>query len=68
MVFSWSAFGGDSTTSRLNVSGAADSLVGGYGPESEARRRLRAFIEGGECGWWLADQMNPYTHIATRWW
>ena len=29
MVLSWSAFGGDSTTSRLKVSGAALSFVGG---------------------------------------
>lgn len=42
MVFIWSELGGDSTTSRLNASGAAFSLPGGYGSDNEVRRRFSA--------------------------
>lgn len=54
MVCSWSAVGGlFSITSRLKLSGGTDGFDGGYGEETAARRRRRAFVDAGEEGLWL---------------
>jgi len=50
IVSSWSGFGGDSTTSKLNCSGPALDLPGGYGEVNDALSSVRALFDNAELG------------------
>lgn len=55
IVFSWSGFGGASSTERLNCRGWPFRSPVGYGPESADLNRDNAFVDVKEEELWLGQ-------------